>query len=240
MTLVKHSCINTATVLRYSVNMVVPDFERARSDEAKTLRERSILDAARRLGEARGIREITLTDIADEIGMHKSALLRYFETREQIFLRLTATEWEQWSPELRTALLDGAAPTPTRIAREFARTLAARPLLCDLLAHTPLNLERHVSMESVRDFKLVTHREVDAIIATLCELLPGLTSQQALDVIATATSMAGAQWQMANPGPEAAALYRSDPRLAHAIVDLEPRLARVLRALVEGFLTERS
>ena len=64
--------------------MAIPGFERARSDEAKTLRERSILDAARRLGEAHGIREITLTDIADAIGMHKSALLRYFETREQI------------------------------------------------------------------------------------------------------------------------------------------------------------
>ena len=218
--------------------MAIPGFERARSGEAKTLRERSILDAARRLGEAHGIREITLTDIADAIGMHKSALLRYFETREQIFLRLTATEWEHWSAELRSALLAEDATTPARVASDFARTLAARPLFCDLLAQTPLNLERNVSMDSVRSFKLVTHREVDAIIANLRELLPRLTPEQALDVIATATSMAGAQWQMANPGPEAAALYRSDPRLAHAIVDLEPRLARVLTALIEGFLVE--
>jgi AcrR family transcriptional regulator len=218
--------------------MATSGFERARSDEAKGARERAILGAAQRLGEGRGIREITLTDIADAIGMHKSALLRYFETREQIFLKLTAAQWEQWSPELRAALSDGGAATPARIAGEFARTLVARPLFCDLLAQTPLNLERHVSMESVRVFKLITHQEVDAIIASLRELLPRLTQEQALDVIATATSMAGAQWQMANPGPEAAELYRSDPRLAHAIVDLEPRLARVLTALIEGFLTE--
>ncbi|HEX3678747.1 MAG TPA: TetR family transcriptional regulator [Galbitalea sp.] len=218
--------------------MSISGFERARSDEAKTLRERSILDAARRLGEARGIREITLTDIATAIGMHKSALLRYFETREQIFLRLTAAEWERWSAELQTALATEDAATPMSIARDFARTLTARPLFCDLLAQTPLNLERNVSMDSVRSFKLVTHREVDTIIAKLRELLPRLTEEQDLDVIATATSMAGAQWQMANPGREAAALYRSDPLLAHAIVDLEPRLARVLRALIEGFLTE--
>jgi AcrR family transcriptional regulator len=218
--------------------MTISGFERARSDEAKALRERSILDAARRLGEERGIREVTLTDIAGAIGMHKSALLRYFETREQIFLRLTATEWEHWSAELQIALSAEDAATPARIARDFARTLTARALFCDLLAQTPLNLERNVSMDSVRSFKLVTHRQVDAIIANLRELLPSITQEQALDVIATATSMAGAQWQMANPGPEAAALYRSDPRLAHAIVDLEPRLARVLRALIEGFLTE--
>jgi AcrR family transcriptional regulator len=170
--------------------------------------------------------------------MHKSALLRYFETREQIFLRLTATEWEGWSADLRDALSREAPASPARIANAFAQTLVARRLFCDLLAHTPLNLERHVSLESVRDFKLVTHREVDAIIASLRELLPRLTPEQALDVVATATSMAGAQWQMANPGPEAAALYRSDPRLAHAIVDVEPRLARVLAALIDGFLVE--
>ncbi len=29
--------------------------------------------------------------------MHKSALLRYFETREEIFLRLTADGWREWS-----------------------------------------------------------------------------------------------------------------------------------------------
>ena len=54
------------------------------------------------------------------------------------------------------------------------------------------------------------------------------------DLIAAATAMSGAFWQMATPGPEAAALYRSDPRLAHAVVDVEPRVARLLTAMLEG------
>jgi hypothetical protein len=33
-----------------------------------------------------------------------------------------------------------------------------------------------------------------------------------------------------------AALYRSDPRLAHAVVDVEPRVARLLEAMLEGML----
>ncbi|MDT5236569.1 MAG: hypothetical protein QOF47_2556, partial [Mycobacterium sp.] len=66
--------------------MDASDFQRARSPEAKQQREDAILAAARSLGAKRGIRQITLTDIADAVGMHKSALLRYFETREQIFL----------------------------------------------------------------------------------------------------------------------------------------------------------
>lgn len=70
------------------------DFQRARSPQAKQQREAAILDAARALGAEHGIRQVTLTDIAAAVGMHKSALLRYFETREEIFLRLTAADWQ--------------------------------------------------------------------------------------------------------------------------------------------------
>jgi AcrR family transcriptional regulator len=216
--------------------MVVPDFQRARSAAAKQLRESAILEAARVLGAERGIRQITLTDISEAVGMHKSALLRYFETREEIFLRLTADGWREWSAALRAALEELAAPAPAAVAGVFASTLAARGLFCDLLAQAPLNLERHVSPDAVRAFKFATLAEVDAIVAVVRCLLPELTERDGVDLIAAATAMAGAFWQMATPGPEVAALYRSDPRLAHAIVDVEPRVARLLAAMLAGIL----
>ncbi|MEV5546564.1 TetR family transcriptional regulator [Streptomyces sp. NPDC052309] len=213
--------------------MSQPAFRRARSAEAKQAREVAILDAARALGRGRGIREVTLTDIATEVGMHKSALLRYFETREQIFLELTAEGWREWSASLRADLEARAEATPADVAEVFAATLAARPLFCDLLAQAPLNLERNVSLEAVRAFKLVTLHEVALIGGELSRLL-GLTEQQVLDMIATATGMAGALWQMASPGPRLRELYTSDPRLGHAIVEVEPRLRRILTAFLTG------
>jgi AcrR family transcriptional regulator len=210
------------------------EFQRARSAEAKQQRESAILDAATRLGAERGIREVTLTDIAAAVGMHKSAMLRYFETREQIFLRLTALGWRDWSADLLGRL--GKLPPgtdPMVVAEAFAESLVARPMFCDLLAQAPLNLERNVSLDSVRDFKLVTLAEVHAISLQLARLL-GLDEQPSVDVIATATSLAGALWQMATPGPEVRELYRSDPRLAHAVVEVGPRLTRVLTALLRG------
>ncbi|EXG79831.1 TetR/AcrR family transcriptional regulator [Cryptosporangium arvum] len=210
--------------------------QRARSVEAKQQREQAILEAARRLGLERGIRQITLTDIANAVGMHKSALLRYFETREQIYLLLTAEGWREWGPDLLTRLAPwtpGGA-SPERIAEEIAESLVSRPMFCDLLAQAPLNLERNVSLESVREFKLVTLEQVEAIVAEFRRLRPGLTEEQGVDLIATATSLAGALWQMATPGPEIEALYRSDPRLGHAIVEVGPRLTRVLTAFLRG------
>ncbi|EOY52760.1 TetR-family transcriptional regulator [Streptomyces lividans 1326] len=208
-------------------------FQRARSAQAKQQREEAILDAARELGTERGIREITLTDIAATVGMHKSALLRYFETREQIFLKITAEGWKEWSAELCARLRELPGAAPDAVGQVFAATLAARPLFCDLLAQAPLNLERNVSVESVRSFKIATLDEVGCIGAELRRLL-GVDETQAVDVIATATSLAGALWQMATPGPHIQTLYRSDPRLAHAVVEVEPRLNRVLGALLRG------
>ncbi|MCF3128849.1 TetR/AcrR family transcriptional regulator [Streptomyces olivochromogenes] len=208
-------------------------FQRARSAEAKQAREEAILDAARTLGRQCGVRDVTLTDIAAVVGMHKSALLRYFETKEQIFLELTAEGWRQWSADLRGDLERREHATPAEVAEVIAGTLAARPMFCDLLAQAPLNLERNVSAESVRSFKLVTLHEIELIGGELHRLL-GLTELQTVDTIATATSLAGALWQMATPGPRLRELYTSDPRLSHAVVEVEPRLIRVLAAFLTG------
>jgi AcrR family transcriptional regulator len=217
--------------------MPSPGFQRARSTEAKHLREVAILSAARRLGAEAGIRQVTLTEIAEAVGMHKSALLRYFETREEIFLRLTAEAWQEWSGALRAELGMLTNPTPAAVAGVFAGTLAARGAFCDLLAQAPLNLERNVSVEAVRTFKLVTYTELDAIARVVQWLLPTLSGRDAVDLIAAATSLAGAFWQMATPGPEIATLYRSDPRLSHAVVDVEARVQRLLTALIQGLLS---
>lgn len=213
--------------------------QRARSAAAKQQREREILDAARSLGTERSVREVTLTDIAAAVGMHKSAMLRYFETREQIFLSLTAEGWQEWSAALRARLAELAGSGHDEIAAAVAQSLVARPFFCDLLAQAPLNLERNVSLESAYAFKTVAVGEVAALAAALCELL-GITEGAAVDVVATATSMAGALLQMAAPGTRLRELYESRPELAHAVVDVEPRLTRILTALLNGMTATAS
>lgn len=215
------------------------NFQRARSNEAKEQREAAILKAARTLAVKHGVRQITLTDIADAVGLHKSALLRYFETREEIFLILSGDAWREWSSVLRKELAQLKELSPAAVAAIFAKTLIARPLFCDLLAQTPLNLERNVSLDAVRQFKLIALHEVKEISEELMRLSE-LSSQRATDVVATATCMAGAFWQIATPGPQLLALYRSDPALAHAIVDVGPRLIRILEGLLSGYLVEKT
>src|ERR1700684_3953872 len=128
--LVNHRCVNNATQFCYTGHVTTtPEVQRARSAEAKHQREQAILDAAARLGTEGATRTVTLTDIAQAVGLHKSAMLRYFETREQIFLKLTAAGWRNWSASLRQELAQlqpGAQPEV--IAEAFAKTLTARPM----------------------------------------------------------------------------------------------------------------
>ncbi|MBO0913263.1 TetR/AcrR family transcriptional regulator [Streptomyces laculatispora] len=185
-----------------------------------------------------------MTAIADEVGMHKSAMLRYFETREDIFLRLAATAWHDGSAEARDRLKE-TAPWPDTaskewdetahsIASELAQSLVARPLFCDLLAHTPLDLERNVSTDTVRTFKKGAIAEVERTADTLSAITP-LEADQARAVVTTATSIAGALWQVAAPGTQLHAFYESDPELSHSVVDVEPRLTDILTALLTGY-----
>ena len=213
--------------------MSSPGPQRARSAAAKQCRERAILDAARSLGTEHSVREVTLSDIAAAVGMHKSAMLRYFETRERIFLALTAESWQEWSAALGARLSDLSSASPDMVAAVIAQSLVARPFFCDLLAQAPLNLERKVSLDSAYAFKTAVLGEVTAVATALRQLF-AITERAATDVIATATSMAGALWQMAAPGTRLRALYETHPELAHAVVDVEPQLTRILTALLKG------
>ncbi len=219
--------------------MTVPDFQRARSSAAKQLRESAILEAARVLGAERGIRQITLTEIAEAVGMHKSALLRYFETREEIFLRLTADGWrdEGRRPRLRTELgeasgLDrlpaasgGRFRQDARGPRVVLRPAGAVGRRSTWSGTSPW--KRSAPLSSSPSPRWTRSWRWSGGCCRGYDRAGRLSTSSR-----PATAMAGAFWQMATPRPEAAALYRSDPRLAHAV---SRRLSRrVARAAAHG------
>ena len=223
-------------------------FQRARRPEQKRQRQDAILDAARELALRHGVRNVSLADIADLVGIHKSALLRYFETREQIFLELTAQAWRDWARALH-AELDGASAGSARsatsagsaalVADVVARSFADRPLLCDLIPHTALNLERNVSPDGVRRYKLTSLGAVSNAAGLVHRVLPDLTAEECHEFISAMANLAGSLWQISNPPPALAELYASDPELAHARVDLAPRLRRTATVLLAGFVPSR-
>ena len=215
--------------------VVTPEFQRARSPEHKEQRRAAILAAARELATRDGVRTVTLGDIAAQVDVHKSALLRYFETREEIYLQLTADSWRDWADAVRAAL-PGARPTPAGVAAVLTATLVARPLFCDLLAHAPLNLERHVSLAAVRAFKLESLRIVGEIAELLTIALPSLGPTGGRKAIAAVNAFAAAFWQVSHPPEALAEVYRENPELGHSVLDFAGRLEDLTTAVLIGLV----
>jgi len=216
------------------------NFQRARSPEHKRQRQAAILDAARALGLREGVRNVSLADIAAEVGVHKTALLRYFGTREEIYLALAGEAWEEWASTMCAGLAELPVDSVIDVAGTFARTLDARPLLCDLLTHAPLNLERNVSLTAVLTFKVTVLGAVEDIVDGLHETLPDLTERDAWDLVSGVNAIAAGLWQICHPPAAVNTLYQENPRIAHAYPEFVPTVTRLAETLVLGMRARRT
>jgi AcrR family transcriptional regulator len=215
------------------------EFQRARRPEHKDERREAILAAARELAGERPVREISLGDIARRVGLAKSNLLRYFESREDVFLRLLLREWESWRVSLTKRLRSGGA-TADSVATTIARTIAERPLFCDLISEMSAVLERNVSVATVQAFKSQSLDKVDDLGAAVAGRIPGLCGQDGRETIAAALIITAGLWPIANPAPHVTAMYAEIPALTRAHVDFEDRLQQLLVALITGFLNRET
>ena len=214
-------------------------FQRARRPEHKDERREAILAAARELAGERPVREISLGDIARRVGLAKSNLLRYFESREDVFLRLLLREWESWRAALTEQLRPSGA-TADDVAANIARTIAERPLFCDLISEMSAVLERNVSVAAVQAFKSQSLDKVDDLGAVVAERMPDLDGPYGRETIAAALIITAGLWPIANPAPHVTAMFTEDPALTRAHVDFEDRLRELLGALITGFICKET
>ncbi|MEV5559712.1 TetR family transcriptional regulator [Nonomuraea wenchangensis] len=211
-------------------------FLRARRPEHKEQRRQAILDAARELAAASGVRTVSLGAVAEAVGLAKSNIVRYFGTREEIYLQLAAEEWRAWAAAVAERLPE--ATDPEAVVTALAETLAARPLFCDLLGNTSTSLEHNVSVPAAHAFKRTvvgTVAELGARIAPAA----GLTPAEGLELAAAAAGLAGVLYPAANPSPVLVQVYAQDAELAASCPPFVPTLVRGLRAIAAGLPTLR-
>jgi len=216
------------------------DFQRARRPEQKRQREAAILEAAERLAVRDGVRNVSLGDIASDVGMHKTALLRYFGTREEIYLRIATESWQEWTTTLEAGITALRPGDVTGIADIIATSLETRPLLCDLFTHAPLNLERNVSLTAVFSFKLTAITSVAALTEAVRHVLPELNKDDGAELLVGVTTLAAGLWQLSHPSPTVAKLYVDHPAMALTAIEFVPAVKRLTETLVLGLLAKRT
>ncbi|WP_353940372.1 TetR family transcriptional regulator [Streptomyces sp. HUAS MG91] len=215
------------------------DFRRARSAEQREVRKQTILEAAAELLAELPVRDISLRELSRRVGLSKTNVVRYFETREAVFFELLNRELARWIEELPAELArEGADPaaSPRAVTDVLARSLAGRALLCELFAALGTELERNISAESVRDFKRVHTRLLEDLAELLRGHLPALSPAAARELVSLTVLYTAGLWPFAHPSP-AVIEAQQDPELADTKVDFAERLGRALHLSATGLLT---
>jgi AcrR family transcriptional regulator len=221
--------------------MMTMTFQRARSDEQREMRRRAILDTAAAMLHEMPATDVTLNELSRRVGLAKSNVLRYFESREAVLLELLDDFLQTWLTELAEDLAAGidarlpAADRSEQLAEILSRSLADRVVLCDLFGAMGGVLEHNVSVEVV-----IRHKRASlGILANLVDLVrhhvPEL-GDGTQTVCLQALIMAGALSTYCSPPPTVLAVYEAEPTLAVLHVDLHTSLRHAIITAIMGTL----
>jgi AcrR family transcriptional regulator len=214
-----------------------PIFQQVAIPQYPRLRSEAILETARDLALARDVRSVSMTSIARAAGISRAVLLRFFASREQIFLVLASWAWRDWAEAVEQEL--PAVSTDSRqLAVMLTESLAERPLFCDLLGQASLNLEHNASLETLQEYRLqalaASAVAGEAVVAALTRLGLFVSPETGQELVSMIVAQAAMVWQISHPPQRLAELYRQDAHVAPPAIEFVPHMVKFISLLIMG------
>jgi AcrR family transcriptional regulator len=214
-------------------------FVRARSEQQREARRAAILaTAADMLRADTRVAELSLNELSRRVGLAKSNVLRYFETREAVLLELLDAEYDAWLVEVTAAL----PPDPERedaverVADVLSRTVADRPVLAELLASASAVLEHNVSAEVAASYKRRSVEQAERLVGLVEGVVGPLPGPSRIALAGAVVLVVGGSWSMCRPSPGMAAAYERYPELAAMRLDYRVTVRELLATVLTGLL----
>lgn len=215
-------------------------FQRARSDEQRALRSQAILDTAAAMLEEMPVAELSLNELSRRVGLAKSNVLRYFDSREAVLLELLITSARAWIAQLAEEVPSavsrraGFKRRAERLASAVAGSLVDRPVLCDLISAQAAVLEHNVSVEAVKKYKLAAMADAETLADLVHDALPELSEDDVWRYVIGIWVMTSAFWPHARPPEAVREAYAADERLRNSQLDFPIALEDYLTTLAVG------
>lgn len=216
-------------------------FQRARSAEQRQIRRQAILDTAAAMLEEMPVAEVSLNELSRRVGLAKSNVLRYFESREAVLFELLERAMSGWLAEVSGGLAADVDPRLSprergdQVAAVVSASLARQTVLCDLINAQTGVLEHNVSVEVVVRHKRSTVAGI-AITAELIRRRVPELGDGARTVAIMTLILAGALSTYCRPSASALAAYEADPSLVELRLDLRATLEQAVATLIAGTL----
>jgi AcrR family transcriptional regulator len=218
-------------------------FQRARSEEQRTERRQVIMDTAAAMLTEMPVAQLSLNELSRRVGLAKSNVLRYFESREAVLLELLDVATKEWLAALQEGAVDPDAPVLERgdqLAAALVDSLVARPVLCDLTSAQAAVLEHNISADVALKFKRTAIANVGVLVEVILRYVPELGQHDAVRFAGAAVMVTGALWTHARPAAAMLAVYAAHPELAAMRLDFGATLRETLEVLIAGLLARPS
>jgi AcrR family transcriptional regulator len=214
------------------------DFQRARTPEQQEERRQVILATARTMLDEQTLQDISLRELARRVGLAKSNVVRYFPTREAVFLEVMAEDWDEWLDAVEAGLprpngRQSSTTTHQQLGLLIARTLAVRPRFAALIATHAGILEHNVTDDVARRFKKRALANTLRLADLLRSRMPGITAEESVEAAAATFALVAGAWPMTNPA-KVAELILLEEAFAALRFEFEPSVARLLAVLMDG------
>ena len=200
-----------------------------------------ILDTTAEMLDEMPVAEISLNELSRRVGLAKSNVLRFFESREAVLLELLDDFLGRWLDDLTGELAVGIEPDAsplvraTQLAEVLSASLASRVVLCDLFGAQGGVLEHNVSVEVVKRHKRASLAKLATMSGLLRHHVPELGDGAQLFCLMTLIS-AGALSSYVPPPPSLLAAYAEEPGLGVHNLDLRDALRISITSSLVGVL----
>ena len=152
--------------------------------ETPEIREEEILNACEKLYEKMNFRDVTVKEIGTIISCSRPSIYNYFQSKEEIFLRLFEREYLLWCDELEMIAADGVKVC--ELPEKLARSLEKRKLMLKLLAVNLYDMEENSRIERLISFKKAYGKSVELLDTVLKTAFPGKTYKERRQTLLTA------------------------------------------------------
>ena len=212
----------------------VSDFKRARQPQQIEQRRKDILHAAAMLMAKQGFDQVSLNGIARKVGVAKSNVYRYFESKEHIFLQLLKQDWEAWQQHLQGKIDPLAGSNDIEaLAELLAQSLAEFPRMCELMSVLASVLEQNLSEQALLEFKLESMQLAVGIVAQIHRVLPTVKQEKLLLLTETLIALVAGLWPLGNPSPLVQKVMEH-PQLQPFQMEFKTSLQRSLILVLQG------
>lgn len=118
-------------------------------------RKAEIIEACSQVYQKKSFKEVKLQDIADATTFTRTAIYKYYKTKDEIFLGLLQREFEEWNTSLGKILNDYDSLSKESFSSLISHSLEERIQLLKLMSMNNFELEAESRYENVVEYKKV-------------------------------------------------------------------------------------